>query len=90
MKIKTIDIYDEEKGWVFSDYVARKVDGADCERGKLEALSGTVDNLVGSFGRLMEVLLSKGTIEPYQVPMILDDYGVTMEILPDDADLEVF
>lgn len=56
------------------DYIYKALDGEDCDRGVLEEAAATSDNVAKAFGRLVEVLVEKGSLPLDRVHFVLNGY----------------
>lgn len=56
------------------DYVVSELNGESYDRGQIEAIEKTGENTVEAFGRLIDVLATKGLLDAKEIMQIIGDY----------------
>ncbi len=70
LKIKVKE-WDGEKSMTIPDYVNRKIDDRYAE-GQVESIKYTLENLLQSYGRLLEVLAEKKVLKPSDIRKVVE------------------
>jgi hypothetical protein len=52
-------------------YVRRRLDGADYERGEIETIRATADNVLNGFAELVQLLYDKGVVNRSDIENIV-------------------
>lgn len=74
MDIKTKEYYGKERVESVKDFVVRKLDGCDYERGAIETIEKTAENATEAIGRLCEILAEKSILSADDIVRVVSKY----------------
>lgn len=72
MKIKATPLYEEERDETVIHYAKRCLNRSDYHAGQMESMQANSDNITSAFGRLLELLASKGVLTAPEITGIVE------------------